>query len=165
LEKIPRQFASLVHIVRATMSFWDKVNGRFTAPRLTRGRIVLAITVALAADALQIPFVVPPGPEIIDVIAMVLTVWLVGFHVLLLPTFVVELIPLAGTMLPTWTACVSAVIVLRKRGQAAQPPVMDVVATSEAAPESLPPEARSAPQSARPPKVDRVPPSPDSNPS
>ncbi len=147
------------------MSFWDKVNGRFTAPRLTRGRIVLAITVALAADALQIPFVVPPGPEIIDVIAMGLTVWLVGFHVLLLPTFVVELIPLAGTMLPTWTACVSAVIVLRKRAQAAQAPVLDVDNTSDASPQSLPPTASPLSRPALPPKIDAVPPGADSNPS
>lgn len=98
------------------MSFFDKLAGRMNAPRLTRGRITLALLVALAADGLQIPFVVPPGPEIIDVIAMLLTVWLLGFHVLLLPTFVVEFIPVVG-MLPTWTACVGAVIALRKRAE------------------------------------------------
>src|SRR4051794_8445895 len=116
----------LVQIVIVAMSFWDQLTGRFTAPKLTRGRIALAIIVALAADALQIPFAVPPGPEIIDVIAMLLTVWLLGFHLLLLPTFFVEFIPIAGTMLPTWTACVAAVIVLRKRQQVAEPPVIDV---------------------------------------
>src|SRR6185503_15311100 len=97
-------------------SFFDKLTGRLTAPKLTRGRIALAMLVAVAADALQIPLAVPPAPEIIDVIAMLLTVWLLGFHILLLPTFVIEFIPIAG-MLPTWTACVGAVIVLRKREQ------------------------------------------------
>lgn len=141
------------------MSFWDKVNGRFTAPQLTRGRIVLAMTVALAADALQIPFAVPPGPEIIDVVAMLLTVWLIGFHVLLLPTFIVEFIPLAGTMLPTWVACVGAVIVLRKRAQAAQPPVIDVDATRSTPPQPpVPHQSNAVPPTS-------VPPSSDSNPS
>jgi hypothetical protein len=47
--------------------------------------------------------------------------WILGFHILLLPTFVVELIPVAD-MLPTWTGCVIAVIALRKRGQNIPPP-------------------------------------------
>ena len=149
------------------MGFFDQLTGRSSAPKLTRGRIVLAITVALAADALQIPFAIPPGPEIIDVIAMLLTVGLLGFHVLLLPTFVVEFIPLAGTMLPTWTACVGAVIVLRKRAEAAQPPVIDVDATTtKSPPQTLPPRSNDAPPSPLPPKIEQLPPpSSDSNPS
>jgi len=136
------------------MSSWDKLSGRLTAPKLTRGRIILAMFVALAADGLQVLFALPPGPEIIDVVAMILTVWLIGFHVLLLPTFVVEFIPLAGTMLPTWTACVSAVIVLRKRAQATQPPVIDVDSSMS---------APSQPPSPRPPSS--APPDSDPNPS
>lgn len=122
------------------MSLFDKLSGRLTAPKLTRGRIVLALLVALAADALQIPLAVPPAPEIIDVIAMLLTMWLVGFHLLLLPTFVIEFIPIVG-MLPTWTACVGTVIALRKREQAGKP-VIDVDATSSSAPpqRTLPPQ-------------------------
>ena len=50
----------------------------------------------------------------VDVVAMALTVRLLGFHLLLLPTFAVELIPVVDT-LPTWTACVAAVIFLRSR--------------------------------------------------
>jgi len=92
------------------------------APRfakLTRTRMVLAIAVAIAADGLQ--FCLGPlgwtfGDQIIDVVAMLLTIWLIGFHWLLLPTFALELIPFADD-LPTWTACVAAVIVLRKREQ------------------------------------------------
>jgi hypothetical protein len=64
------------------------------------------------ADALQIPLQLPPLPEIIDVVAMLLTSALIGFHLLLLPTFAIEFIPVVG-MLPTWTGCVAAVIALR----------------------------------------------------
>ena len=76
-------------------------------PVLTRNRIRLAYAVAVTADALQMVL----GPlgwafpdEVIDVAAMVLTVGAIGFHPLLLPTFVVEFIPLVD-ILPTWTAC------------------------------------------------------------
>jgi len=148
------------------MSFFDQLTGRLSAPKLTRGRIALAIIVALAADALQVPFAVPPGPEIIDVIAMLLTVGLLGFHLLLLPTFVVEFIPLAGTMLPTWTACVGALIVLRKRAEAAQPSVIDVDATTtKSSPQSLPPGSNDPVTSPLPPRIEQLPPSSDSNPS
>jgi hypothetical protein len=89
--------------------------------------MVLAILIAIAADGLQFLFNGAGwfGPDqIIDVIAMLLTTWLIGFHWLLLPTFILELVPVADD-LPTWTACVVAVIVLRKRQQKhlqAQPP-------------------------------------------
>lgn len=55
--------------------------------------------------------------ELLDVAAMALTWRLIGFHPLLLPTFVLELLPVAD-MLPTWTGCVAIVILLRKRQQA-----------------------------------------------
>jgi len=100
----------------------DLLNTRFTAPPLTRTRMGLALLIALVADALQILLAVPPVPEIVDGIAAVFAVWLLGFHLLLLPTFLVELIP-AVDMLPTWTGCVVAVIALRKRAQSAAPPV------------------------------------------
>ena len=92
------------------------------APILTRRRIVFALAIAVFADGLQ--FVMGPlgwafGDQIIDVIAMLLTIWALGFHFLLLPTFVVELIPIAD-LLPTWTACVITVIVLRKRAERAR---------------------------------------------
>ena len=106
------------------MNLLDKLNGRFTAPRLTRGRIILALAVAVVADGLQMllgPFGWAGADEIIDVIALALTTWIIGFHLLLLPTFVVEFIPVAD-MLPSWTACVVAVIALRKRGQSFGPP-------------------------------------------
>lgn len=127
------------------MNLLDKLTGRLTAPKLTRRRIVLALLVALAADALQILLAVPPAPEIIDVVAAVLTFWLLGFHVLLLPTFVVEFIPVVD-MLPTWSACVVAVIALRKREQGSElPPVVDVEATVQTTPPPRLPSATSPP--------------------
>src|SRR4029077_5216419 len=79
-----------------------------------------AYAVAIGADALQIVL----GPlgwifadEILDAIAMIATSALLGFHPLLLPTFVLELVPVVD-MVPTWTICVALVIALRRR----QPP-------------------------------------------
>lgn len=79
---------------------------------------------ALIADSLQL-LLGPLGwaftDQIIDVVAMLLTGWLIGFHWLLLPTFVLELVPVAGE-LPTWTACVIAVVALRRREPREVPP-------------------------------------------
>jgi hypothetical protein len=105
----------------------DKLSRIFRAPKLTRTRIVLALAVAVAADGLQF-FSGPLGwaflDQAIDFMAMLLTAWAIGFHLLLLPTFVAELIPVVD-MLPTWTACVVAVIVLRKREQRAAEPQLE----------------------------------------
>lgn len=111
------------------MKFSEKVIRSFRAPRLTRVRILFAIAVAAAADGLQLllgPLGWTFADEIIDVITMLLISWLVGFHMLLLPTFVVELIPMVD-MLPTWTACTAAVVGLRKREQrlADKPPIIN----------------------------------------
>jgi len=51
--------------------------------------------------------------EAIDVAAMITTTLAVGFHPLLLPTFVIEFLPVAD-MLPTWTACGASVVALRR---------------------------------------------------
>ena len=88
--------------------------------------------IAVVADALQLAL----GPagwvgavQVIDVIAMVLTMVILGFHPLLLPTFVIELFPLVD-MAPTWTGCVIAVIALRRRSE---PP------TNPSVPPQIPP--------------------------
>lgn len=89
-------------------------------PRITRRRICLALAVALATDGLQLitgPFGMAGLDQALDVIAMVLTSYLVGFHLLLLPTFVLELIPVVS-WIPTWTGCVALLIAMRKREQA-----------------------------------------------
>lgn len=89
----------------------------FAARPLTTGRIALALAIAGLTDAIQIAL----GPlgwtfldEFLDVIAMILISLIIGFHPLLLPTFIVEIFPLVD-MLPTWTGCVGAVVLLRKR--------------------------------------------------
>lgn len=101
--------------------------------RLSRGRIIVALAAAVAADAIQFlfGFFGPPGwigDDLVDVAAMFPTMWALGFHILLLPTFVSKLFPVAD-MLPTWTGCVFAVIALRKRAEKAEPPVIEVEAT------------------------------------
>jgi hypothetical protein len=91
---------------------------------LTRKRKLLALAVAVVADGLQIlllPFAWTFAESAVDVVAMALTVRLLGFHFLLLPTFAVELVPVLDTF-PTWTACVFAVIALRQREQRPPPP-------------------------------------------
>jgi hypothetical protein len=86
---------------------------------MTWRRIVLALFIAVTADGLQLitGALGWAGPDqAIDVVVMLLTIWVLGFHWLLLPTFALELIPGLDD-LPTWTACVIAVIALRKRAQ------------------------------------------------
>jgi hypothetical protein len=102
-----------------------KLAARFAVPTLTSKRIWFAFTVAAVTDAIQLGL----GPlgwafidESLDVIAMVLTAGALGFHMLLLPTFIIEFIPVAD-MLPTWTGCVGAVVMLRKRAQSRPPPL------------------------------------------
>jgi hypothetical protein len=101
------------------MKLPDSLNRMFRVPKLTWPRIILALAVAVFADGLQLllgPLGWVFGDQAIDCIAMVLSSWLIGFHWLLLPTFVLELVPVLED-LPTWTACTIAVIVLRKSGQ------------------------------------------------
>jgi hypothetical protein len=96
----------------------------FRIPVLTRNRIRLAYAVAITADALQLllmPLAWTFIDQLIDVVAMILTTMAVGFHPLLLPTFVIEFIPLVD-MLPTWTACTALVVSLRKKQATAKPP-------------------------------------------
>ncbi|MEY4388244.1 MAG: hypothetical protein RLY20_3527 [Verrucomicrobiota bacterium] len=116
------------------------MNNPLRARPLTGLRIFLALTIAVVADGLQLGGTLIGGPlaavgfvEAVDVIAMILTVLLLGFHPLLLPTFVVEFIPVID-MLPTWTGCVGAVLLLHKRAQTnkAEPPTASPPAQTEA---------------------------------
>jgi len=82
------------------------------------------MTVAVIADGLQfllLPVEWTMLASVVDVIAMGLTTRILGFHLLLLPTFLIEFIPFIDA-LPTWTACVAAVIALRKQEQNRPPP-------------------------------------------
>ena len=131
------------------MSLLDKLTGRLNAPKLTRGRIAAAMTIACVADVLQIalmPVAWTFAQSAVDVVAMLLAMWVIGFHLLLLPTFILEFIP-GVDMLPTWTACMIAVIALRKREQSGSQPVIDVDAAPSTKPTelSLPPIANPPP--------------------
>ena len=86
---------------------------------LSRRRMVVAVCLALAADIVQLA----AGPlgwaffdEVVDVITMLIMMRLLGFHWLLLPTFVVEFIPFAD-MLPSWTGCVLLLVRTRLKQQ------------------------------------------------
>lgn len=92
-----------------------------------RSRVRAAYGVAIATDILQLalgPLGWTGADEILDVIAAGAISWLIGFHPLLLPTFVLELFPVAD-MLPTWTGCVALVMLLRKRQMPPGPPTDD----------------------------------------
>ena len=106
------------------MKLPDQLHRMFRTPELTRRRIILAVAVAVVVDSLQF-LLGPIGwliiDQAIDVVAFALTAWALGFHLLLLPTFIAEFFPVVD-MLPTWTACVIAVIALRKRAQRLTPP-------------------------------------------
>jgi hypothetical protein len=91
----------------------------FDAPVLTRGRVSMAYGVAIASDVLQ--FVLGPFgwaffDEILDVFAMFAISRAIGFHVLLLPTFAIEFLPVTD-MLPTWTGAVALIVGLRRKQQ------------------------------------------------
>jgi len=95
--------------------------------KLTPTRVRVAYACAIAVDALQLV----AGPlgwtgidEALDVAAAVATSAAIGFHPLLLPTFVVEFLPIVD-MAPTWTACVAIVIALRRRRQRLDGPPTD----------------------------------------
>ncbi len=86
---------------------------------LTSGRIRAAYAVAVATDLVQMALGAIGwafSDEILDVIAMGLEWRILGFHPLLLPTFVLEFVPVAD-MLPTWTGCVALVVMMRRRQQ------------------------------------------------
>jgi len=108
------------------MQLPEKINSVFRAPQLTRRRMLLALAIAVAADGGQL-LLGPLGwaflDQAIDFVAMILVSWMIGFHILLLPTFVIELVPVLDD-LPTWTACTAAVIALRKREPRAAPPAI-----------------------------------------
>src|SRR5258706_8860226 len=99
----------------------------FQSPVVTRERVRLAYAVAVTTDVLQLllgPLGWAFADQLLDVTATILTWRLIGFHPLLLPTFVLEFLPVAD-MLPTWTGCVAIVVAIRKRQQAKLPPPLD----------------------------------------
>lgn len=132
--------------------------GFLEIPELTRKRVLFAFAVAVAADAAQV-MLGPAGfaffDEVIDVATMGLTMWALGFHPLLLPTVVIEFIPIVD-MLPTWTGCVAAVVFLRRRGAVSPgtPTPMKTVVSTE-------PPVTVDPHPDPPPLPKRIGPGPD----
>src|SRR4051812_18196750 len=97
-------------------------------------RLRSAYAVPMGTGLLQMlvgPFGWAFADEILDIIAAAATWRLLGFHPLLLPTFVVEFLPVSD-LLPLWTGCVALVIATRRRQQGAMPsppsngPIIDV---------------------------------------
>jgi len=87
-----------------------------TPRRLTSSSVRMAYVVAVAVDVMQLllgPFGWAGVDEVLDVGAMYATSRLLGFHPLLLPTFLLEFVPFTD-MLPTWTGCVALVIRVRR---------------------------------------------------
>jgi hypothetical protein len=96
----------------------------FETPVLTRTRIRSAYAVGAITDVLQVilgPFGWSFADELLDVGAMILVSRLIGFHPLLLPTFVLELVPVAD-LLPSWIASVALVLAIRRRATPEPPP-------------------------------------------
>ena len=101
-------------------------------PKLTRTRIILAFAVSVVADVLQFPisaasatglFAIPGevADVMLDVVVMIITSALLGFHRALLPSFLLELVP-GLDLLPTWTGCVAYVVWRRKQAEARAAP-------------------------------------------
>lgn len=106
------------------------MNNPFRVRPVSRLRAAMAILLAAGLDAAQVAM----GPlgwafadEVLDVLGLVVFSVTLGFHPLLLPTFVIEIIPVVD-MLPTWTACVGAVLLLRGRSKVE---TSDTVTTKE----------------------------------
>lgn len=96
----------------------------FEVPFLTPTRVRAAYGIAVVTDALQMmlgPFGWAFADEILDVVAAAGLWRLLGPHPLLLPTFVIEFLPVSD-MLPLWTGCVALVIASRRRDQRLSPP-------------------------------------------
>jgi hypothetical protein len=82
---------------------------------VTKTAAALALLIALAADVAQLFLNTPlallfgVGAEVvdaaIDAIAGALIISLLGFHWLLIPVFVIELVPIVDAV-PTWTGSV-----------------------------------------------------------
>jgi hypothetical protein len=90
-------------------------------------REAVALGIALAADAVQVVLFplfgegfASPLDDGLDALVFALLVAVLGWHPLLLPTLVGELVPFAD-LAPTWTAAV-AIILWRRRRAAGGPP-------------------------------------------
>jgi hypothetical protein len=99
------------------ISLLSKLSRLLEPPVITRGRVWFAYAVAIGTDAVQL-LLGPLGwfwvDEVLDVVAMIAISGALGFHVILLPTFALEFLPLSD-MLPTWTGAVAFLTTFRRR--------------------------------------------------
>lgn len=99
------------------ISLLSKLSGLLEPPVITRRRVWFAYAVAIGTDVVQL-LLGPLGwfwvDEALDVVAMVAVSRAIGFHVILLPTFALEFLPMAD-MLPTWTGAVAFLVSFRQR--------------------------------------------------
>jgi hypothetical protein len=72
-------------------------------------RVWVARGIALAADAVQVTLmpmfaegIASPVNAALDLLVGLTLIWLVGWHVVFIPTFIVEALPIAD-LAPTWT--------------------------------------------------------------
>lgn len=89
-------------------------------PLLTKRRIGLAFAVAGLADLVQWIFAAATMmplwfDDAVDVGALFLLWRLLGFHIVLLPAFLAEIIPFGVELLPTWLAATAWLV--RQRGR------------------------------------------------
>ena len=89
------------------------------APDPAETRVRAARILAVAADLLQIGILpvafagaLSPVNDILDICVGAAMVWLLGWHIAFLPSFLAELLPLAA-LFPSWTAAV--LFVTRRR--------------------------------------------------
>jgi len=110
-------------------------------PELTQGRIIGAFAIAIIADLIQFPitaveatglFTIPGelADFVVDCFVMGATTVLLGFHWMLLPSLLVEIVP-GLDLIPTWTGCVAFVVWQRKKQQAQPSPLRAAVDVQE----------------------------------
>ena len=100
------------------------VRDRLTRIRpMTRGRVVAARLIAIAADLLQVVVFpafseggVSPFDAGLDVAVAAVLTGLVGWHWAFLPSFAAEMVPLVD-LVPTWTAAVFIATRPSRRGR------------------------------------------------
>ena len=90
---------------------------------LTPSQIWIARGIALAADGLQIALFplfgegfVSPANVVLDLVVAFVLTRLIGWHIAFVPSFVVEMMPVAD-LAPTWTLAV----LVATRGRTAEP--------------------------------------------